>query len=144
MGNDGIYAVWIAMRRYPWLPPVDYRDKGESAAHVMRSVSDLVVIKDGVTTVKELLAIIKKHEYHGYPVTDKHGEYVGYTTRDALQLAVGEWYSGSLILAFFLPCFVALSLVYPASESCSESRLIIIIAPPLAQMKYISPRARTG
>lgn len=90
MGNDGIYAVWIAMRRYPWLPPVDYRDKGESAAHVMRSVSDLVVIKDGVTTVKELLAIIKKHEYHGYPVTDKHGEYVGYTTRDALQLAVDE------------------------------------------------------
>ncbi|RXW17773.1 hypothetical protein EST38_g8076 [Candolleomyces aberdarensis] len=90
LGKDGIYAVWIAMRRYPWLPPVHYRDKGETAAHVMRSVSDLVVVTDGVTTVKELLQILRKHDYHGFPVIDKHGEYVGYSTRDELQLAIDE------------------------------------------------------
>lgn len=90
LGKDGIYTVWIAMRRYPWLPPVHYRDQGETAAHVMRSVSDLVVIKDGVTTVRELLDTLRQHDYHGFPVIDKHGEYVGYTTRDSLQLAIDE------------------------------------------------------
>jgi chloride channel 3/4/5 len=55
----------------------------------MRSVSNLVVVTDGVTTVKELLKILRKHDYHGFPVIDKHGEYVGYTTRDELQLAIG-------------------------------------------------------
>lgn len=89
LGKDGIYPVWIAMRRYPWLPPVHYRDKGETAAHVMRSVSNLVVVTDGVTTVKDLLKILRKHDYHGFPVIDKHGEYVGYSTRDELQLAIG-------------------------------------------------------
>ncbi|OBZ72186.1 H(+)/Cl(-) exchange transporter 3 [Grifola frondosa] len=28
-GEDGIYAIWIAMRQYPWLPPREYRDNGE-------------------------------------------------------------------------------------------------------------------
>ncbi|TEB33068.1 Cl-channel protein [Coprinellus micaceus] len=90
LGKDGIYAVWIAMRRYPWLPPIHYRDKGETAAHVMRGVNELVTITDGVTTVKGLLAALKKYDYHGFPVIDRHGEYVGYTTRDVLQLAIDE------------------------------------------------------
>jgi chloride channel 3/4/5 len=49
LGKDGIYTVWIAMRRYPWLPPVDYRDKGETAAQVMTPIEKLVVIEDGCT-----------------------------------------------------------------------------------------------
>jgi chloride channel 3/4/5 len=48
-GKDGIYSVWIALRKYPWLPPVDYRDKGETAADVMTPVEKLVVIADGCT-----------------------------------------------------------------------------------------------
>ena len=48
-GKDGIYSVWIAMRKYPWLPPVAYRDKGETAAQVMTPVERLVSIEDGCT-----------------------------------------------------------------------------------------------
>lgn len=48
-GKDGIYSVWIAMRKYPWLPPVDYRDRGETAAQVMTPIERLIVIEDGCT-----------------------------------------------------------------------------------------------
>jgi chloride channel 3/4/5 len=48
-GKDGIYSVWIAMRKYPWLPPVAYRDKGETAAQVMTPIERLVSIEDGCT-----------------------------------------------------------------------------------------------
>jgi chloride channel 3/4/5 len=102
LGKDGIYAVWIAMRRYPWLPPIHYRDKGETAAHVMRGVNELVTITDGVTTVKGLLAALKKYDYHGFPVIDRHGEYVGYTTRDVLQLAIGTFSLARCFLHFVL------------------------------------------
>ena len=48
-GKDGIYGVWIAMRKYPWLPPVDYRDRGETAAQIMTPVERLVALEDGCT-----------------------------------------------------------------------------------------------
>jgi chloride channel 3/4/5 len=54
MGTDGIYAAWIAMRQYPWLPPAEYRDKGETGAHMMRSVDNLVLIQDEEHTAAEL------------------------------------------------------------------------------------------
>jgi chloride channel 3/4/5 len=54
LGKDGIYSVWIAMRRYPWLPPVDYHDKGETGAHLMKPLERLVVIEDGQCTVADL------------------------------------------------------------------------------------------
>jgi len=54
IGKDGIYSVWIAMRQYPWLPPVDYHDKGETAADVMRSVQHLVVIEEGKIRLGDL------------------------------------------------------------------------------------------
>ena len=54
LGKDGIYSVWIAMRDYPWLPPVDYHDQGESAAGIMKSVKELIVIEDREGTLAEL------------------------------------------------------------------------------------------
>lgn len=57
LGKDGIYSVWIAMRRYPWLPPVDYRDKGETGAHIMKPLDQLVVIEDESCTVADLGAL---------------------------------------------------------------------------------------
>ncbi|KAK1227146.1 chloride channel, partial [Marasmius sp. AFHP31] len=54
LGKDGIYSVWIAMRDYPWLPPVDYHDQGESAAGIMKPVEKLVVIEDGQGTLANL------------------------------------------------------------------------------------------
>lgn len=57
LGKDGIYSAWIAMRQYPWLPPVDYHDQGETGAHIMKPLDDLVVIEDGSSTVEELGAL---------------------------------------------------------------------------------------
>jgi len=88
LGKDGIYSVWIAMRRYPWLPPIDYRDQGESATSIMRPVSRIISIIDGTTTVRELRRILGDYRYHGFPVVDPRGEFVGYATRQELQAAL--------------------------------------------------------
>jgi len=47
LGQDGIYASWIALRRYPWLPPIEFRDNGEIAADAMTPVKNLVVLHEG-------------------------------------------------------------------------------------------------
>ncbi|EAU90606.2 chloride channel 3 [Coprinopsis cinerea okayama7 len=89
LGKDGIYSVWIAMRRYPWLPPVDYRDNGETGAHLMKPVQNLIVVRDGETTVGELAEMLDEYsDFHGFPVIDNHGEFIGYATRDALLRAI--------------------------------------------------------
>lgn len=90
MGKDGIYSAWIAMRRYPWLPPVDYRDKGETGANFMKPLSQVVVVEDGVTTVAELKALLSRYQYHGFPIIDKHTEFVGYATRQELISVLGK------------------------------------------------------
>ena len=90
MGKDGIYSAWIAMRRYPWLPPVDYRDKGETGANIMKPLSQVVVVEDGVTTVAELKALLARYQYHGFPIIDKHTEFVGYATRQELISVLGK------------------------------------------------------
>ncbi|KXN86575.1 H(+)/Cl(-) exchange transporter 3 [Leucoagaricus sp. SymC.cos] len=54
-GTDGIYAAWIAMRRYPWLPPVDFKDtRVATGENIMKSVDRLVKIEDGAVAVGEL------------------------------------------------------------------------------------------
>lgn len=53
-GEEGIYSTWIAMRRYPWLAPVEYKDKGEVAGEVMIPVGNLVVVRSGVNTLGDL------------------------------------------------------------------------------------------
>jgi chloride channel 3/4/5 len=47
LGQDGIYASWIALRQYPWLPQIEFRDNGEIAADAMTSVKNLVVLHEG-------------------------------------------------------------------------------------------------
>jgi len=44
---DGIYASWIALRRYPWLAPIEFRDNGEIAADAMTPVNNLIVLHEG-------------------------------------------------------------------------------------------------
>jgi chloride channel 3/4/5 len=53
-GTAGVYAQWIALRRYPWLSHAEYRDQGQNAASIMRPVNDLVVLRDGMHTLREL------------------------------------------------------------------------------------------
>lgn len=90
LGKDGIYSAWIAMRRYPWLPPVDYRDKGETGASLMKPLSQVIIVEDAVTTVGQLKQMLAQYHYHGFPIADSHGEFVGYATRQELIAALGE------------------------------------------------------
>ncbi|TFK39947.1 Cl-channel protein [Crucibulum laeve] len=87
LGQDGIYSVWIAMRRYPWLPPVDYRDKGESGASLMKPIEHLIVIEDEGTTINGLDNVLTEYDFHGFPVI-RRGKLVGYATREKLQAAI--------------------------------------------------------
>ncbi|KAJ7132162.1 Cl-channel protein [Mycena epipterygia] len=87
-GKDGgIYAVWIAMRGYPWLPPIDFRDKGETGAQLMRPLANLVVIEDERETVADLAGVLNDHDFHGFPVVRRQ-EFLGFITRDKLKLAI--------------------------------------------------------
>ena len=52
-GPDGIYASWIALRRYPWLAPIEFRDNGEIAADAITPVNNLIVLQ-GVSPLGEL------------------------------------------------------------------------------------------
>ncbi len=98
MGQDGIYTVWIAMRRYPWLPPKDYGDSGETGVDIMKPLSEIIVIEDGITTVKQLQKILATYTYHGFPVIDGHEELVGYSTRQELIAALGKYLFRPLIV----------------------------------------------
>lgn len=53
-GKEGIYTVWIALRRYPWLPSEEYRDKGETAAELMTPVERLVLVDNRTCTLASL------------------------------------------------------------------------------------------
>lgn len=87
LGRDGIYTVWIAMRSYPWLPPGEYRDRGQTAAQVMKPASELEVIRDGAGgTVGELLAFVRQYPFHGFPVVAGDGDMlVGFVVREKLR-----------------------------------------------------------
>ncbi|TRM60738.1 chloride channel [Schizophyllum amplum] len=87
LGSDGIYPVWIALRRYPWLPPVYFKDKGATGASFMRNVDDVVVLEDMEHTLDELERLTTSNTFNGFPVL-KNGKLIGYVTRDRLQVAV--------------------------------------------------------
>ncbi|KAL6309304.1 chloride channel [Sparassis latifolia] len=88
-GKEGIYSIWIAMRQYPWLPSVEFRDQGQTAADLMKPADHLVVIHDDGDgcTLLELGEFLETHKFHGFPVV--YGDQlVGYVTRDRLRAAV--------------------------------------------------------
>ncbi|KAH9832582.1 Cl-channel protein [Rhodofomes roseus] len=89
-GKEGIYSIWIAMRAYPWLPPSEFRDKGETAADVMKPAADLVVIAEdteGGCELEDVDRVVRMYRFHGFPVVC--GEtLVGYATRENLRAAL--------------------------------------------------------
>ncbi|TCD69139.1 hypothetical protein EIP91_008615 [Steccherinum ochraceum] len=90
LGKEGIYSVWIAMRQYPWLPPDEFRDNGQTAAQVAKPVENLIIIRDEEErTMKELAEFVNLHSFHGFPVV--RGErLLGYVGRDELKAYLGE------------------------------------------------------
>jgi chloride channel 3/4/5 len=106
-GKEGIYSLWIAMRRYPWLPPVEYRDSGETASQLMKPAHNLVVVENGMTleemgmlpsfTMDDLSLnkfkgrLVMRWNYTGFPVVDKD-KFIGYVVRDNLREYIGSRY----------------------------------------------------
>jgi hypothetical protein len=107
LGPDGIYASWIALRRYPWLAPFEFRDNGEIAADAMTPVNSLIVLHDGsplgelgqyraligCSRTKGLTGlltgrILATWEYHGFPVV-QNGILLGYVAREKLKSFIG-------------------------------------------------------
>ncbi|KAH9984423.1 Cl-channel protein [Russula vinacea] len=96
-GPDGIYASWIALRRYPWLAPIEFRDNGEIAADAITPVNNLIVLQ-GVSPLGELsqycvflfggvtktTGLLETWEYHGFPVVE-NGMLLGYVVREKLR-----------------------------------------------------------
>ncbi|KAJ3745399.1 hypothetical protein DFH05DRAFT_1487802 [Lentinula detonsa] len=85
LGEDGIYNVWIAMRQYPFIPPVDYNlnDRGRTAADAMRPFGTLVKIQEGHSTLKDIENLTSKYDFHGFPVV-RGRDLIGYATRNKL------------------------------------------------------------
>ncbi|KAH9975687.1 Cl-channel protein [Lactifluus volemus] len=80
---DGIYASWIALRRYPWLTPFEFRDNGEIAADAMTPVQDLIVLHED-SSLGELKRSLDTWQYHGFPVV-RDGILLGYVAREKLE-----------------------------------------------------------
>ncbi|KAI9433558.1 Cl-channel protein [Lactarius indigo] len=83
LGPDGIYASWIALRRYPWLTPFEFRDNGEIAADAMTPADKLVVLSEG-SPLGELKRVLDTWKYHGFPVV-RDGILLGYVAREKLK-----------------------------------------------------------
>jgi chloride channel 3/4/5 len=64
IGTNGIYSVWIAMRKYPWLPRTDYHDKGETGADIMKHFEELVVVDNANCTLLDLGEFFDLHVQH--------------------------------------------------------------------------------
>ena len=77
------------MRQYPWLPPDEFQDNGQTAERVVKAVENLVVIRDEQEmTMKELDEFLGTHNFHGFPVV--RGErLLGYVGRDELKGYLG-------------------------------------------------------
>ncbi|EKM81818.1 hypothetical protein AGABI1DRAFT_118889 [Agaricus bisporus var. burnettii JB137-S8] len=84
-GVDGIYSVWIAMRRYPWLPPIDFKDTyATTGEDIMKAADRLVRIEDSSVSVDDLEKMLARYSYSGFPVVNG-SDFVGYASREKLQ-----------------------------------------------------------
>ncbi|ETW79134.1 chloride channel [Heterobasidion irregulare TC 32-1] len=83
-GKEGIYSIWIAMRRYPWLAPVEYHDKGEVAGQLMVPAKNLVVVQSGEVSLGELSQLVKIWEYQGFPAVGNK-KLLGFVAREKLK-----------------------------------------------------------
>jgi chloride channel 3/4/5 len=109
LGPDGIYASWIALRRYPWLTPFEFQDNGEIASDVMTPADKLVVLHEG-TPLSELSTyifpagvfielthtrterVLDTWKYHGFPVV-RDGILLGYVAREKLKSFIGSCFA---------------------------------------------------
>lgn len=95
--REGIYSSWIALRGYPWLPTPEFRDAGETAASLMRPLSELVTIRDCECSANDLTRLLQHHSFRGFPVVQDRNEVVGFVTRIKLQMFIDMLPQESLV-----------------------------------------------
>ncbi|KAF9453587.1 Cl-channel protein [Macrolepiota fuliginosa MF-IS2] len=147
-GIDGIYSVWIAMRRYPWLPPVDFKDtQAATGENIMKSADRLVKIEEGNVTVTDLEKMLARHGYSGFPVVNGQ-ELVGYASRTKLQALLDALprspSSASKICSFLPPNRQTIFSSSPQSEHNTPNDTAIATPPsvnktPSSNSLYSSP-----
>jgi len=108
----GIYVAWIGLHDYPFLPNSEFRDKGETAADLMRPVMELVTINGRKTTLGVLESHVRASIHEGFPVI-VDDMLLGYITRESLTRAIeplltgpmldGETVDGDSVVCTFLP-----------------------------------------
>lgn len=139
LGTDGIYATWIAMRRYPWLPPDDFKDtRKDTGESIMKSADSLVKIEDGVTTVGELDHLLTRCTYSGFPVV-KGRDLVGFASSEKLRAflyALPRSPSPSLKICLFSHHDRSL-YSRPDHDDITDSSTDI---PPSLSQTYLSPK----
>ena len=100
-GKEGIYSLWIAMRKYPWLQPVDYRDNGETAAQFMIPAANLVLVEDGVT-LEEMGRLVVTWPHAGFPVVNSEKKLIGFVVRENVREFIGMqlpvWFPTSCLI----------------------------------------------
>ena len=78
------------MRQYPWLHPGEYRDNGETAAQIVKSVENLIIIHDETEpTLKELRDFFAAGSFHGYPAV-RGEKLLGYVDREKALAYIGR------------------------------------------------------
>ncbi|KAF8308326.1 hypothetical protein DL93DRAFT_2171178 [Clavulina sp. PMI_390] len=112
MYPEGIYAAWISLHDYPFMPASDYRDKGDRAEDHMTPLSEIKVIDGKSSTLRQLDYLVSQNEVHGFPVT-VDGLLLGYATREAIRNAIdpilsnttvdGRRVDGDITLCTFVP-----------------------------------------
>ncbi|KAF9508161.1 hypothetical protein BS47DRAFT_1373732 [Hydnum rufescens UP504] len=108
----GIYVAWIGLHDYPFLPNSEFRDKGETAADLMRPVMELETINGRKTTLSVLESHVRASIHKGFPVI-VDDMLLGYITRESLTRAIeplltsptldGETVDGDSVVCTFLP-----------------------------------------
>ena len=123
LGKEGIYASWIALRQYPWIPSDDYRDRGQTAASIMVPLNQLITINARRVSKYEIsgfilryisphydlmsltiaVSLLKESVYHGYPVVTEEKLLLGYITRTQLERILGTQASINTSLLLTVP-----------------------------------------
>ncbi|KAF8587856.1 hypothetical protein K439DRAFT_1645720 [Ramaria rubella] len=86
-GREGIYDAWISLRAYPWLPRIEHRDHGATAAGIMTPSKRLITVNGVRTLLRDLDALVQAHHYYGFPVVDGE-KLLGFVTREKLRITL--------------------------------------------------------
>lgn len=141
LGKEGIYSVWIAMRQYPWLPPDEFQDKGQTAAQIVKPAESLMVLHDEEqTTLTALNRFLETHSYHGYPVV-RNDKLLGYIVAEKAKAYIGQFSIWMMLLPETEDICSAPLVAEDASSGvqrpCTFSKLVVASNPDVFDLSSL-------